>query len=99
MQSDYAVGVDVAKDQVVATSANGEFTGRIVANRPAALRAFLRQLAPGSCIGMEATGGYHEVLANLAHRQGFVVYVLNAKDTYHYARAVGLRAKTDRVDA
>jgi len=48
---------------------------------------------------MESTGIYHEPLAELAHRRGFVVYVLNPKDTRHYAKAMGLRGKTDRVDA
>jgi transposase len=48
---------------------------------------------------MESTGTYHELLAELAHKLGFVVYVLNPKDTRHYAKAMGLRGKTDRVDA
>ena len=29
----------------------------------------------------------------------FLVFLLNPKDTRHYAKAVGLRGKTDRVDA
>ena len=48
---------------------------------------------------MESTGSYHELLAELAHNMGFVVYVLNPKDTRHYAKAMWLRGKTDRVDA
>ena len=48
---------------------------------------------------MESTGIYHELLAKLAHKRGLVVYVLNPKDTRHYAKAMGLRGKTDRVDA
>jgi Transposase and inactivated derivatives len=30
---------------------------------------------------------------------GLLVFLLNPKDTHHYAKAVGLRGKTDRVDA
>ncbi|MDP2222979.1 transposase, partial [Nitrosomonas sp.] len=52
-----------------------------------------------SRIGLESTGGYHELLADLAHAQGHVVFLLNPLDTKHYARAMGNRAKTDRVDA
>jgi transposase len=35
----------------------------------------------------------------LAHKLGFVVYVLNPKDARNYAKAIGLRGKTDRVDS
>jgi transposase len=63
------------------------------------LTVWLASLPSGSRIGMEATGCYHELLADLAHRSGHTVFVLNPKDTRHYAQAVGLRAKTDRVDA
>ena len=48
---------------------------------------------------MESTGSYHELFAGLAHQLGFLVFLLNPKDTHHYAKAVGLRGKTDRVDA
>ena len=48
---------------------------------------------------MESTGDYHELFATLAQKMGFVVYVLNPKDTRHYAKGVGQRGKTDRVDA
>ena len=77
----------------------GSFATRNVHNQRAALLAFLKDLPPGSRIGVESTGIYHELLAALAHKLGFVVYVLNPKDTRHYAKAMGLRGKTDRVDA
>ena len=48
---------------------------------------------------MESTGSYHELFAGLAHQLGFLVFVLNPKDTRQYAKAVGFRGKTDRVDA
>jgi transposase len=63
------------------------------------LLAWLKSLPTGSRIGLESTGGYHELLADLAHAQGHVVFLLNPLDTKHYARAMGNRAKTDRVDA
>lgn len=56
-------------------------------------------MPPGSRLGVEATGGYHELVAQLAAKAGLTVFVLNPKDTRHYAKGVGLRAKTDRVDA
>ena len=60
---------------------------------------FLKGLPAGSRIGVESTGSYHELFAEVAHQLGFLVFLLNPKDTRHYAKAVGLRGKTDRVDA
>src|SRR6266542_307561 len=93
------IGVDVAKQELVVACAEGEFSVRKIHNQRSALTAFLKGLPAGSRIAVEATGGYHELLAELAHQRGFVVYVLNPKDTRHYAKAMGLRGKTDRVDA
>ena len=95
----FNVGADVAKDEVVVACADGSFPVRKLTNQRTALRSFLKSLPLGSRIGMESTGIYHNLLADLACKQGLVVYVLNPKDARHYARGVGLRSKTDRVDA
>src|SRR4029079_18785822 len=70
-----------------------------LASQRAVLLAWLKTLPAGSRIGMESTGGYHELLAHLAHRRALSVYVLTAKDVRHDGQATGQRAKTDRVDA
>ena len=93
------IGADVGKDEIVVACAEESFAPRKIHNQRAALLAVLKDLPAGSRIGMESTGIYHELLAELAHQRGFVVYVLNPKDTRHYAKAMGLRGKTDRVDA
>jgi len=93
------IGADVAKDEIVVACSAGSFPVRHLANRRSALLAFLKGLPPGSRLGLESTGIYHELLASLAHQLGFIVYVLNPKDARHYARALGRRGKTDRVDA
>src|SRR4051812_46741550 len=99
MQSPLLIGVDVAKAEVVVACSQNSRPVHSVANTQAALRKFLRSLPPHSSIAMEATGAYHQCLADLAHQLGFQVYVLNPKDMRHYAKGVGMRAKTDRVDA
>ena len=99
MQTPLNIGVDVAKDQVMVACAQGSFATHSVANRRAALLSWLRTLPAGSRIAMEATGDYYRTLADLAHGLGLVVYVLNPKDTRYYAKGLGRRAKTDRVDA
>src|ERR1700693_5390730 len=93
------IGADVAKDAIVVACSEGSFPVRELANQQAALLAFLTSLPAGSRIGVESTGSYHELFADAAHQLGFLVFLLNPKDTHHYAKAVGLRGKTDRVDA
>ena len=93
------IGVDVAKDEVVVACEEEAFAPRVLANERRAILGWLKTLPAGSCIGMESTGRYHRLLAGLAFELGLVVYVLNPRDCWHYAKGVGLRAKTDRVDA
>lgn len=93
------VGVDVAKDAVVVACAEPCFPVQSVPNQRGSLRAWLKSLPAGSRIGLESTGAYHELLADLAQAQGHTVFLLNPSDTRHYAKAMGNRAKTDRVDA
>ena len=98
MTSRLMIGVDVAKDLLQIAYAESAEEMQVVNRRPA-IAAWLAQLPPGSGIAMEATGRYHLLLAELAHARGMCVYVLNPADLRHYARAVGMRGKTDRVDA
>jgi transposase len=91
-------GVDVAKDEVV-TAQHGQSQIRSIVNEKSALDAWLATLSKGSIIAMESTGIYHRLLAQRAHDAGMRVYVLNARDVHFYAKAMGARGKTDRVDA
>ncbi|MGH8714756.1 MAG: IS110 family transposase [Casimicrobiaceae bacterium] len=99
MQTVRDVGVDVASQSVVVACAAQSFAPRRVANEREALRAWLRELPVGSRLGMEATGTYHQLLADLGHAAGMTVYVLNPRDVKKYAEGVGRRGKTDRLDA
>jgi transposase len=92
------IGVDVSKDNLV-SCVHSSGVRRTLANQRSAIEAWLSRLPAGSCIGMEATSSYHELLADVAQRKGMLVYVLNPKDVRHYAKGVGMRGKTDRVDA
>ena len=92
------IGVDVSKDTLV-SCVYSSGVRRTLTNQRSAIEAWLSSLPAGSCIGMEATSTDHELLADLAQRKGMLVYVLNPKDVHRYAKGVGMRAKTDRVDA
>jgi transposase len=99
MQSDsIVVGVDVAKDELVCAR-DGQKATQQLRNAAREVRAWLRTLPKGSIVAMESTGKYHQLLARVAHAAGMRVYVLNARDVYMYAKGLGSRAKTDRVDA
>ncbi len=93
------IGADVAKDEIVVSCSDESFPTRNLGNQRTALLTFLKGLPPGSRIGMESTGIYHELFANLAYKLGFIIFVLNPKDARNYAKGVGMRGKTDRVDA
>jgi transposase len=91
-------GVDVAKREVV-IGVHGQTGVRPIANELKAIDTWLQTLPRGSIVAMESTGIYHRVLAQRAKAAGMKVFVLNARDVYFYAKALGMRGKTDRVDA
>jgi len=91
-------GVDVSKAKLVMGEYHSEQVMQID-NAPEPIARWLASLPQGSVVAMEATGCYSELLAHMAQAAGMLVYVLNPRALRHYARALGLRAKTDRVDA
>ena len=66
MQIPLDIGADVSKDYVIVACAKQSLPMCKLANKRAALWAWLKRLPAGSRIGMEATGTYHELLAILA---------------------------------
>jgi transposase len=96
MTSEILFGIDVAKDELVIDSELGSLT---VSNTAEAIDTWLKSLPSVSYLGLEATGTYHQLLADRAVSMGKIVYVLNPRDMRHYALGLGRRGKTDRVDA
>lgn len=99
MQSNVFIGVDVASAEVVVAWADNTTPVRSVANHKRALCAWLKTLPQGTCLGVESTGTYHELLVKLAIARGFQVYLLNPRALHHYAKAMHRGHKTDRLDA
>jgi len=96
--ADVAVGIDVAKQRLAVAVHPTEATWTVPRTRGGLrrLRADLRALQPIRIV-LEATGGYERrVVAALA---GLPVVVVNPRQTHHFARALGLLAKADRLDA
>lgn len=92
------IGVDVSKAELV-IAMGAERRALSIANDAASINGWLREIPAHALIAMESTGRYHGLLAHLASQAGLTVYVLNARDVFFYARALGTRAKTDGVDA
>lgn len=99
MQSILDLGADVDSRFVVVACAVGSFRPHRIVNQREGILAWLRTVPRGSRLAMESTGGYHELLAELACKAGLNVFVINARDLRRYAEGIGRRAKTDRVDA
>lgn len=97
--SERFIGIDVSKEHLdVASSEN--WTLR-VANDAAGHAQLCERLKgePPKLIVMEATGGLERCLAVALAAQELPVRVVNARLVRHFAKASGLLAKTDRIDA
>jgi transposase len=105
----HALGIDIAKDPFVAALWHGD-TGQELGPFPNTPDGFAQWLqtttqATGSPPGetwslvREPTGGYELALALFASEQGIRVSRPNPKQVRDFARGLGQRAKTDRLDA
>lgn len=99
MQTILDLGADVDSRYIVIACAARSFAPHRIGNERQAILAWLRGVPRGSRLGLEATGGYHELLADLAHAAGMQVFVINPRDLRRYAQGIGRRGKTDRIDA
>jgi transposase len=92
------IGVDVAKASL--SSCTHGLAGRQdLSNDEVSIGSWLATLPSHAAIAVESTGRYHLKLVRMAHASGCRVFVLNARDVYFYAKALGARGKTDRTDA
>jgi len=100
------VGVDVAKKSfdIATPLPNGKTrTKAKLSNDPGGFKQFCdwleRHAEPGAWILMEATGTYHEALAEHCHNQGYRVCILNPAVIAKFADVELRRVKTDKADA
>lgn len=97
--SERYIGIDVSKEHLDVASSEG-WTLRVSNDGPGHAR-LCEQLKsePPKLIVMEATGGLERCLAVALAAQELPVRVVNARLVRHFAKAAGLLAKTDRIDA
>ena len=100
------VGIDIAKHtfDIATLQGNGKHrTKGKLANDGAGFEVLrqwlLKHAEPQAWIVMEATGIYHQSLAEWLYERGYRVCVLNPAQVAYYARSQLQRVKTDQVDA
>lgn len=94
------VGIDVSKEQLD-VAVLGESQTSQAENRAAGIMKLVEQMqvmAP-ELIVVEATGGYQRAVVDALFRAGLAVAVVNPSRVRQFARACGLLAKTDKLDA
>jgi len=94
------VGIDVSKDKLD-VAVLGEKPEWQVDNSKSGIKALVKQmqeLGP-ELIVVEATGGYQRAVVDGLFRSGLAVAVVNPSRVRQFARACGLLAKTDKLDA
>jgi transposase len=94
------VGIDVAKATLdVAIGSDGEMVQ--VENNEAGIGQLIQRLsevAP-TLVVLEATGGYESLVAGAIAGREIAVAVVNPRQVRDFAKATGVLAKTDRIDA
>jgi transposase len=97
--SELYVGVDVSKEQLDVASSDGAVLR--VSNDDRGYPVLLKQFeqSPPTLVLMEATGGLERALAVELSAAGIALRIINARHVRHFAKATGLLAKTDRLDA
>ena len=94
------VGIDVSKDRLD-VAVLGERQEKQVANATqgiAQLVEWMQELQP-ELIVVEATGGYQRAVVEALFWAGLAVAMVNPARVRQFARACGLLAKTDKLDA
>ena len=97
----YHVGIDVSKEKLDVFHPAWE-RPRCFANTPRAIRDLLAAVAAagGPCqLTAEATGGYEKQLVQAAAKAEVPISIVNPRQVRDYARAAGVLAKTDEIDA
>jgi transposase len=94
------VGIDVSKDKLD-VAVLGEKPWKRVDNREAGITELVKQMQElqPELIVVEATGGYQRAVVDALFRSGLAVAVVNPTRVRQFARACGLLAKTDKLDA
>lgn len=90
-------GIDISKDVFDVVNEKGQHSQ--YANSPVGFKKFCTQLPLDSCLVMEATGVYHQQLADYLYAKKVFVSVVNPLVIKRYIQMNLRRIKTDKADA
>jgi transposase len=96
------IGIDVAKESLDVWWAGSAAPPALsIANGPTGFAALIQALPPVASVRVvvEATGGYERALVTALIEAGYRVAVANPRQVRDFAKALGILAKTDRIDA
>jgi len=91
-----SIGIDIAKEKM---DVYGGGSYAQIKNTEGAIKAHFNPMDRESRIVMEATGKYHRLPHRVLEGMGFQVMVVNPYQSKHFANALNLLCKTDKVDA
>lgn len=94
------IGIDVSKESLD-VAIHEENTGWRVANDSDGIQALVKRLKPLSpaLIVLESTGGLEINAATALYLESLPVAIVNPRRTREFAKALGILAKTDEIDA
>jgi len=100
MTSEAFVGIDVSK-RWLDVRIHGEAESRKLGNDPDGFRSLIEWMMPTQpvLIVFEATGGYERRAVKALGEAGYAVAVVNPTRVRRFAEALGILAKTDKIDA
>jgi len=95
-----SIGIDVSKKSLDISGPGKSFPMQVAndAKGVSKLMARLSEVSP-DVIVCEPSGGYERLLATALREAGLPIVVVNARQIRDFARAKGILAKTDRIDA
>jgi transposase len=100
MEFESVIGIDVAKKKLDVADWPVSFAEQF-GNEDVGHKNLIKKLPKaGSClIVIEATGGYEKGIVLALVSAGYLVSVVNPRQVRDFAKALGILAKTDRIDA
>jgi len=91
-----SIGLDIAKDKID-FYCDGCYAQ--IKNNTTDIKKYFKNIDRDHSVLMEATGKYHRTAHQSLEQMGFQVMVINPYQSKHFAKAMNLLCKTDRVDA
>ena len=100
MEFKSVIGIDVAKKKLDVADWPKSFAQQYDNNHAGHQQLISKLPAAASClIVVEATGGYEKGVVLALVNAGYLVSVVNPRQVRDFAKALGILAKTDRIDA